>query len=87
MAVARLTPTGVLDATFGAMGRNTVGFDLGGTRNDEGNGMALDAQGRIVVVGAAATSARGDDFAVARLQADGVGLLRSGRRMFGRPAR
>ena len=61
--LARYTPYGSLDETFGQAGR--VGTDLGGS--DEINAMVLDAEGRIVVAGS--SSALGTrDFVVRRYQ-------------------
>lgn len=60
-AVARLTPDGALDPTFGTGGRATVNF--GGV--DVAHGLALQPDGNIVVVGTTGT-----DFAIARLLGD-----------------
>jgi uncharacterized delta-60 repeat protein len=68
-ALARYTAAGALDATFGSGG--TVTTDFGGAglyqRADEGYGMAVQADGRIVLVGQAQTL----DLAVARYLDDG----------------
>jgi uncharacterized delta-60 repeat protein len=61
-AVARVTAAGVLDSTFDDDGRAT--YDFGG--NDQANGLALDAQGRIVLVGSTTVGAA-MRFQVARL--------------------
>lgn len=73
-AIARLDSDGTLDTTFGAgTGKTTVGFDLaGGTGNDVATALALQSDGKIVVVGSAETSTTGTDFAVVRLLADGT---------------
>ncbi len=64
LAVARIQPGGALDSTFGAGGKTTL--DLGDFA--QGNAMALQADGRIVVAGTV-----GDDMFVVRLQGDSVG--------------
>lgn len=66
VAVARFTAAGALDATFG--GDGIVVLDLGGT--EDAAGVALDAQGRVVV---ATTRTQGStvEFALARLRTDG----------------
>ncbi len=70
--IARLTPTGELDTTFGMGGRTTVAFDSGGAMNDRLGGLAIDSVGRIVVAGTADQFATGDtDFAIARLLSNG----------------
>ena len=61
IAVARIQPGGALDSTFGAGGKTTLNLgDLA-----QGNAMALQADGRIVVAGTV-----GDDMFVVRLQGD-----------------
>lgn len=60
-AIARLTPGGALDPTFGTGGRATVNF----AGVDVAHGLALQPDGKIVVVGAT-----GSDFAIARLLGD-----------------
>jgi uncharacterized delta-60 repeat protein len=70
-AVTRLNSDGSLDTDFGDNGKRTVGFDLGGFNRDEVNAMAIDAQGRIVLVGSADVTILNSDFAVARLNPDG----------------
>ena len=59
-AVARLNADGSPDTTFGAAGKATVDFGAA----TFAHGMALQANGRIVVVG---QRTAGDDFAIARL--------------------
>jgi uncharacterized delta-60 repeat protein len=65
-ALARYNPNGSLDATFSGDGKETT--DLGG--GDSATGVALQADGRIVVAG---VTYRGDhgDFALARYNSDG----------------
>jgi uncharacterized delta-60 repeat protein len=60
VAVARIHADGSPDATFGAAGKATVDFGVA----TFGNAVALQRNGRIVVVG---QRTGGDDFAVARL--------------------
>jgi uncharacterized delta-60 repeat protein len=62
-ALARYNPNGVLDTTFLGDGRQTTDFFGGG---DAANGVALQANGKIVAVGRA-----GDDFALARYNLNG----------------
>lgn len=72
MAVARLTPSGELDGTFGTNGRVTIPFNLGGDLLDTVAAMAIDGQERIVLAGSASRSLNGDtSFAAARLNANG----------------
>ena len=70
IGVARLTPGGALDATFGVGG--TVMTDIAGFA-DEGNSVAIQSDGKIVVAGTARSSAAlaAADFAVIRYNADG----------------
>ena len=66
-AVARYNPNGSLDPSFSGNGRqrtNFMGFD-------EANGVAIQADGRIVAVGVAGGGATGDDFALARYNPNG----------------
>jgi uncharacterized delta-60 repeat protein len=58
VGVARINTDGTLDTTFDADGKAII--DLGG--NDEGNGVALASDGRVVVAGTS-----GGNFALARL--------------------
>ncbi len=62
----RLLPDGSLDAGFGSAG--IVSTDFGG--NDDAYGMALQGDGRVVVVGRVQI-AGGYDFGMARYEADG----------------
>jgi uncharacterized delta-60 repeat protein len=72
MAVAVLTAAGKLDTTFNGTGKQTIAFDVGGTKADSAAAVAIDSQGRILVAGSAAQATAGDtDFAVARLTAAG----------------
>lgn len=65
IAVARLTVGGALDTSFGSGGVAKV--DFGATGNDGGGGVALQPDGKVIVVGRA-----GGNFAVARFDAAGV---------------
>jgi len=66
MAVARFNVDGTADATFGTGGRATINFGAVGA---EGQSVAIDSQGRIVVAG---YTRNGGDFAVARLTPAGA---------------
>lgn len=72
-AIARLNSDGTLDmAGFGnGTGKAVVGFDLGGNNSDNAQALALRADGRIVVAGAARTVSNGQDFAILQLNTDG----------------
>src|SRR5207248_10643108 len=69
--VARYNTDGSLDTTFGTGGIKTIDFALGNGDDDFASDVAVQADGKIVVVGTASTAANGDDFAIARLNADG----------------
>jgi uncharacterized delta-60 repeat protein len=77
-AVARINPDGKLDRTFGGINRGDgiVTTDFGGNDGDRANGVAIQPDGRIVVVGVrfnaplTAFGAR-DQFALARFNRDG----------------
>ncbi|HEX2700923.1 MAG TPA: Calx-beta domain-containing protein [Acidimicrobiales bacterium] len=66
-AVVRLTATGSLDPTFDTDGKVTV--DIGSTSVDAAAGLALQADGKIVVAGT--TGAGAGNFAVVRITATG----------------
>src|ERR1700687_3093364 len=67
-----LLSPGVLDPNFGAGGKTTVAF--GGGNNASALGMALQPDGKIVVVGSAQMQAgsRDYDFAISRTNAHGT---------------
>ena len=65
-ALARYNPNGSLDTSFSGDGKQTT--DFGGF--DEANGVALQADGKIVAVGARSLAAS-DDFALARYNPNG----------------
>ena len=66
IAIARLLPGGTLDTTFADDGRNTINF--GGS--DYGLDGALQADGKVVVVGPMLTGGTTGNGAIARLQGD-----------------
>jgi uncharacterized delta-60 repeat protein len=72
MAVARLNVDGTRDAAFGADGKHIISFNLGGGAADLASGVAVQPDGKIVVVGTADVSPTDTEFAVARLLADGT---------------
>lgn len=63
----RLTPSGDLDTMFSSDGRAVVAFDLGGDIVDVVNGMTIDPNGKIILVGSASGPAVANHLAVARL--------------------
>jgi uncharacterized delta-60 repeat protein len=65
-AVARLTPDGALDPSFGAGGKATVNF----TGVDVAAGIALQPDGRIVLVGSTGPAGGTTDYAITRLLGD-----------------
>ncbi len=67
-ALARYTPTGVLDTSFSGDGRQTT--DFGGL--DGAGGVAIQANGKIVAVGGGLASGSGSDFALARYSVHGA---------------
>jgi uncharacterized delta-60 repeat protein len=69
VAVLRFLPNGDLDSTFDTDGIATFRF---GNFNDEVTSVALQTDGRIVVAGAARDERGIQDFAVARLNANGT---------------
>lgn len=71
-AIARLTPDGSLDPTFGAgTGKAIVPFDVGGTFSDTAATVALQPDNKILVAGWA-EAATGIDMAIVRLLPDGT---------------
>lgn len=75
-AVARFTAAGALDPSFGGTGTGfvLVDFTVVDKSDDFALGMARQPDGRLVVVGSAKVRGTGhfEDFALARLTADGV---------------
>ena len=68
-ALARYNPNGTLDATFGTGGKVTTDFN---GDDDAAFGVVLQPDGKIVAAGAAKTSYRGQDFALARYNPNGT---------------
>ncbi len=69
--VARLNANGSTDNGFGLGGLRTIAFDVGGGKFDRLSGVALQPDGKIVVVGMIEVGSGSYDFGVARLNADG----------------
>lgn len=71
-AIARIKKNGSMDKTFSGDGRKTIEFNMGASQEDQATGVAIQADGKIVLGGFAQVSATGDfDFAAARLTTDG----------------
>jgi len=68
LAVARFNLDGSLDNSFGVGGLVTTSFSA---RNDVGSGIAVQADGRIVVVGTSDNGSGASELAVARFNDDG----------------
>jgi uncharacterized delta-60 repeat protein len=66
-AIARYNPNGSLDTTFSGDGKQTADFDSFLARDDVATGVALQANGKIVVVGFAGQC----DFALVRYNVNG----------------
>jgi uncharacterized delta-60 repeat protein len=72
MGVMRLNPNGSIDTSFGVAGARVIGFDrIDSDKRDTVRGMAVQPNGRILLVGDAAGGIGGVDMAVIRLTADG----------------
>lgn len=67
-AVARLTPDGILDASFGSAGIQTIRFD---DADAYATGVAVDSLDRVIVSGSSPGGGAAADFVVARLTAAG----------------
>ncbi len=67
-AVARLNPDGSPDRSFGSNGRVLTAFPNGSAW---ATGVAIEPDGKIVVAGTASAGRGGDDFALARYDANG----------------
>jgi uncharacterized delta-60 repeat protein len=72
IGVVRLNSNSTNDTTFGSGGKVTIAFDIGGENVDIGLDVALQQDGKIVVVGAAEATNSWMDFAIARLETDGT---------------
>jgi uncharacterized delta-60 repeat protein len=68
-AVARLNDDGSLDNSFDGDGMVTTSFTTPG--DDVGSGIAVQADGRVVVVGTSNSGSGNSEFAVARFNDDG----------------
>jgi uncharacterized delta-60 repeat protein len=68
-ALVRYNPDGTLDTSFGTGGKVTT--DFGGTE-DLGYGVAIQSDGKIVVVGGSNSSSASTNFALARYNTDGT---------------
>lgn len=71
LATQAAAQSGNLDPSFGNAGKVFVHFDFGGTLADLGSDVALQSDGKIVVVGNVDTSSGGPDFGIARLSPSG----------------
>jgi uncharacterized delta-60 repeat protein len=70
VAVARYTANGSLDTTFNGTGTRAVDFN---GSNDTGSGVAVQSDGKIVVVGTTSDPTTfNNDFALARINTDGT---------------
>ncbi|MEW4566332.1 hypothetical protein AB1L88_00550 [Tautonia sp. JC769] len=69
--VLRFASDGQLDTGFGTAGMTVIPFDLGSNASDRAQGVAVQADGKILVVGAVEQSGGQRDFGIARLLADG----------------
>ncbi len=65
--LARLDPSGALDAAFGTGGKTTIAFDQG-TAFDDAFGLAVPRSGGIFVAGGVDVAPNGIDFGVAKVQ-------------------
>lgn len=68
--VARFNANGTVDTSFGTRGK-TIAFDIGGDVKDEATGIAVQSDGKIVIVGSARISNTETNFAIARLNSNG----------------
>ncbi|WP_372370455.1 delta-60 repeat domain-containing protein [Candidatus Uabimicrobium sp. HlEnr_7] len=72
LAVWRYLPSGQIDTSFNSKGFFIHDNTAGGNSDEEGNAIALDSHGRIVVVGRSRNAQRNDDMVVWRLKTDGT---------------
>src|SRR5205814_2001397 len=68
-AVMRVLPNGSIDTTFGSNGRTFTDF---ASLDDFANGIGIDRNGRIILVGTTFNRDSQENFAVARYSANGV---------------
>jgi uncharacterized delta-60 repeat protein len=71
VVVARLTPSGSYDQSFGVAGHAYASFSVFGATNYAANAMVLDGQGRIIVAGTATFADGHHDMGIIRLQSNG----------------
>src|SRR4051794_5967335 len=72
MAAMRFNPDGTPDTSFSADGKTRIDFSNGSESGwDFASSVAVDSSDRIVIGGATSFSDGDNDFAVARLSADG----------------
>ncbi|WP_169973882.1 FG-GAP-like repeat-containing protein [Tautonia rosea] len=69
--VIRFEPNGQLDTSFGTMGMTIIAFDLGANESDRAQGVAVQPDGKILVVGPVEQPGGQRDFGIARLEANG----------------
>ena len=84
--VVKLTPAGAPDTSFGTAfggGFSVLPFDLGDDLTDDGNALAVDRSGRILMAGTVDIAPGDRDFGVLRLSANGLldGAFGSGGRV------
>lgn len=72
MFVQQLNADGTIDTTFANGGVQTIAFDQGGSNLDSLTDLVIDAGGRLIAGGVAATASSGNDMAAARLLPDGT---------------
>ncbi|HET7778473.1 MAG TPA: delta-60 repeat domain-containing protein [Rudaea sp.] len=71
IAVMRLLAGGTVDTGFGTSGWTYVAYDQGGSQLDQGDAIAVDSQGRIIVAGYF-QGPQSQDIAVVRLSGNGI---------------
>ncbi len=71
-AMMRFSASGALDPSFNGTGKVRTPISSGTTNVDAGRALAVQADGRIVLAGSAATTSGAGDFAVARYLANGA---------------
>jgi uncharacterized delta-60 repeat protein len=72
IGVVRLNSNSTNDSGFGESGKLLIAFDGGGEDVDIGTDVALQKDGKMVVVGAAEAANSTMDFAIARINSDGT---------------
>lgn len=71
-AITRLNTDGSLDTSFGTNGQVIYPFDLSGAKNDVANGVAIQPNGQIVVVGTVDRTTFSTAMGLLRLNTDGT---------------